>query len=365
MQKAVLINKRMCCFLMGVCIVQQQVNAQDPVFTQAYLSPIYLNPAATGTGENDLRISAIYRRQWWTIPSTMNYMAFSVDKYVPYINSGFGLLATRSNEGYLKKSGIYGSYAYTFCPGTVSVAENGGAPKWFWTGGLQFGVAQTRIDFNKLVFADQLDVNGVIPNSISAADPPVNNGKYFPDFAAGMFFNYNSTENSRWLAGFSGHHINKPDESLTSTSDTFRSQLPIRLTGNLMYTHTNTARTWSYSMAVISYLQAKNSSYQVGVEVTQNDYEISLGAWYRGSVNFRDMNTLGITLSFNLSPRENDIDKMRVGLGHDAQVGANGYSYTAGSSELGFVWEHSTYNQDAANPCKPVISSLICPRPKW
>jgi hypothetical protein len=38
--------------------------AQDAVFSQPYLSPIYLNPAATGAGDYDLRISGIYRRQW-------------------------------------------------------------------------------------------------------------------------------------------------------------------------------------------------------------------------------------------------------------------------------------------------------------
>ena len=152
-------------------------------------------------------------------------MTFSVDKFIPSINSGVGLLATKSDEGYLKKTGIYASYAYTVCAGTASAAENGGSPKWFWTGGLQFGVAQASIDYDKLVFADELDIRGVIPGAVSSADPPINNGNLFPDFAAGMFFNYNLTENSRLLAGFSGHHINRPDESLTSTSDTTRSQL--------------------------------------------------------------------------------------------------------------------------------------------
>jgi type IX secretion system PorP/SprF family membrane protein len=348
--------------LVAGCAMQQPAEAQDPVFSQAFLSPIYLNPAATGSGEHDLRISAIYRRQWWTIPSQMNYMAFSIDKFFPAISSGIGILGINSNEGYLKKTGIYGSYAYTVCAGTESAAANGGLPKWFWTGGLQFGLAQRRIDYSKLVFADELNINGIIPGAISAADPPVNSGKLFPDFAAGMFFNYNLTENSRVLAGFSAHHINRPDESFTSTSDTIRSQLPARWTGNLLYTYTNPERTWSFSLGAIGYRQANHSSYQVGTEVTQNEYDVSLGLWYRGSVNFRDMNTITMTLSFNLTGRDNYTDKIRVGLGHDAMVGNNSYSYTTGSSELGFVWDHSSYNQDGDNPCKPKISSQsACP----
>jgi hypothetical protein len=235
-------------------------------------------------------------------------------------------------------------------------------PKWFWTGGLQFGLAQTRIDYSKLVFADELDINGVIPGSFSAADPAINSGKLFPDFAAGMFFNYNLTDNSRLLAGFSAHHINRPDESLTASSDTIRSQLPVRWGGNLMYTYTNPERSWSYSFALLAYRQAQNNAYQAGFEVTQNEVDVSLGFWYRGNVNFRDMNTLALTLSFNISGRNNSKDKLRVGIGHDAQVGNNSYSYTAGSSEMGFVWDHNTYDQDSDNPCKPRVSSKsACP----
>ncbi len=354
--------KNIAVLVLVVLLQYQAVQAQDPVYSQAYLAPINLNPAATGTGDYDLRVSALYRRQWWSIPSQMNYMAFSVDKFLPGINSGIGLLATNSDEGYLKKTGIYGSYSYTICAGTASAAENGGNPRWFWTGGLQFGVGQSRINYDKLVFADELDIRGVIPGAISSADPAINSGKLYPDFAAGMFFNYNFTENSRLLLGLSGHHINRPDESLTGTSDSVRSQLPVRWSGNIMYSYTNPEQTWSYSLAFLGYRQANNSSYQAGVEITQNQVDVSVGLWYRGSVNFRDMNTVALTVSFNISGRDNNKNKLRVGVGHDAQVGKNAYSYTAGSSEIGFVWDHNTYEQSGDNPCKPRVNSQsACP----
>jgi len=338
------------------------VRAQDPIFSQAYLSPIYLNPAATGAGEHDLRFSAIYRRQWWTIPSQFSYTALSVDKYIPSLRGGFGLLATHSSEGYLRQTGVYGSYSYTICSASLSAAENGELPKWFLAMGLQFGVTQRRIDFSKLVFSDQLDVDGVIPGSSSGADMAVNNGKWRPDFGAGAFFNYNLTEDSRVLFGFSGHHINRPDESLISSSDTARSQLPVRWGGNVMYTYTNPERSWSYSLAGLMYRQARNNSLQVGAEVTQNNYDISVGLWYRSSINFRDMDAFTVTLSINLSGRENTRQKVRAGIAHDAPLGNNRYSYTTGSSELGVVWDLDTYPQDSDNPCKPRITSkYACP----
>jgi type IX secretion system PorP/SprF family membrane protein len=358
-------NLRVYILSLAVCLLQQSIKAQDPVFSQPFLSPIYLNPAATGAAEYDWRVSAIHRRQWWTIPSQMNYTAVSIDKFFPEISSGFGLLGTNSVEGYLKKTGIYGSYAYTVCAGTESAAANGGTPRWFWTGGIQFGAAQRRIDYSKLVFSDQLNTGGIIPGSVSAADPPGNNGKMFLDFAAGMFFNYNCTDNSRLLVGFSAHHINRPDESLTNSGDTALSQLPVRWSGNLIYSFTNPEQTWSFSAAFLYYKQASHQRFQTGIEVRHNDYDVSLGAWYHGGkFNFADMNTLSITLSFNLFGRNSERDKIRMGLAHDAQIGNNTYSYRGGSSEIGMIWEHQSYNQGGDNPCKPKISSQMeCPRP--
>jgi type IX secretion system PorP/SprF family membrane protein len=136
--------------------VQTKVFSQDPAFTQPYMSQVYLNPAATGAGEHDLRVSAIFRRQWWTIPSRFSYGVFSIDKFIPSLQSGIGLMATTTREGYLKKTGVYGSYAYTFCPG-------GEMPKWFLSGAFQFGMVQRRIDYSDLLFIDQVNAGAWMP----------------------------------------------------------------------------------------------------------------------------------------------------------------------------------------------------------
>ncbi len=343
-----------------------RADAQDPIYSQPFLSPVYLNPAATGCGENDARLSFIYRRQWWTIPSSMSNLAFSIDKYLPALGGGVGLLATQSTEGYLNKSGLYASYAYHICAGTKSAAENGSAPKWFWTGGLQFGMARSTINYNNLVFADQLNVDGFIRGSASSATPPIGSGRYYPDFAAGTFFNYNFNDNNRLLLGFSGHHINTPDESLTYTGDSVRSVLPARFGANFMLTHTNDAQTWSYSIAGMGYKQAYNKNLQIGAEVTQNDYDITLGMWYRMNLNdqfstYSNVNTFSVTLAINLTGNASKQNKIKLGIGHDAELRNKAYSYTTGSTELGCLWDFSTYDQSSDNPCKPKISSYMCP----
>ncbi len=89
-----------------------------------------------------------------------------------------------------------------------------------------------------------------------------------------------------------------------------------------MYTYTNPEQTWSYSVAGIVYTQGKQNSFQVGTEITQNQYDISLGVWYRGSVNFRNYDALTVTLSINLAGRSGDGYKVRGGVAHDAPIGA-------------------------------------------
>ena len=350
--------------LLFFAFFQTTVFAQDPVFTQPYMSQVYLNPAATGAGEHDLRVSAIFRRQWWAIPSRFSYGVFSIDKFIPALQSGIGLMVTTSSEGYLKKNGIYASYAYTFCPGVPDVAENGSLPKWFLSGAFQFGMVQRRIDYNDLLFIDQINAGGIIPGIESGADLPVNNSRWYPDAGAGLFFNYRMNEDrNRLLVGISAKHINRPDESLIGTNNANRSIVPLLWSANLLYTGL-LAEDWTYSFMANGSKQQNNKLMQVGLEVTQNVYDIGLGLWYRAG-GIKDPDAVGISLKFNLSGRNNASSKIRAGIAHDANVGGLKYSNNNGSSELALVWDQDTYKTNSNNACKPFIDPGIpCPRNK-
>ncbi len=347
--------------------IANKILAQDPVFSQPYMSPVYLNPAATGSGDHDLRISAIVRRQWFTIPSAFTYSAFSVDKFLPSLQSGIGLLVTTSSEGYIKKNAAYLSYAYTFCPG-VDPASNGSLPKWFLTGALQLGGAERHVNYNDLLFADQIDVNGIIPGAQTGADLPINNGRPYLDAGAGLIFNYRFTDYKRLLVGVSARHVNQPDESLTATNNIVRSVLPVLWSGNFLYTN-STDESWSYSVEGNASSQQHNHFFQVGFEVTQNDYDVSLAAWYRGNFtlgggipNFKDPDAFTLSLSFNLSGRQNTTSKVRVGVAYDSPISNKKYSYNGGSSEIGIIWDQQTYNTNNDDQCKPVINpATACP----
>lgn len=300
--------------------------AQDPFFTQAFNSPLSLNPATAGTGEMDLRFTATYKRHWINVPSNMQYAAVGVDRYIKNLHGGVGLLLTNSKEGYINKTSMHAIYSYGLCLANARLHL-----------GLKAGMANRNVNYNKLYFSDQIDNTGVIPGSVSAADRPLNNNKYFADFGAGFLLYYGDS----WMIGGGANHINQPDESLTSN---IYSRLPIQWFGYVRYKldlDENGDRYFLPSM--MYYQQAKSNAFSLGCEY--KDARVGIGLWYRGNVNFQNSDAFAVTLSLDLFDRStNDVSRARVGVSYDATVGQLGFSRSAGSGEGAFIWEKLTGN---------------------
>jgi type IX secretion system PorP/SprF family membrane protein len=338
--------------------------AQDPAFSQPYLSPVYLNPAATGAGENDLRVSLVHRRQYLTIPSQFNYTVMSVDKFFPAIKGGLGVLATDFSEGYLRRTGVYGSYSYTICSGEPNIARNDEVQTWFVTGGLQFGMVQRRIDYSKLLFSDQIDQNGIIPGSVSSADPPVFNKKWYPDFSGGLYLSHEIAGRGNLLLGASAHHINQPDESLISSSDTFRSPVPVLWGLNTAYQYDG--ENWIWGAAILAYKQGKSQAFQFGVDVKPAAYDFSVGVWGHFGNTLSNFNAVCLNITYSFRRSSPHKQKFVIGLDQDFPVGGSGLSYTTGSTEVGFTWDYNTHGdnadtQETDDRCKPRINLSACP----
>lgn len=185
--------------LLLIFIVQKAV-AQDPEFSQYYASPLYLNPAFSGTA-SDHRLITNYRNQWPNITNGFVTYAFSYDYNMENLNSGLGVLvvADKAGTANLKSNTFNFQYAYK-----VRLRE-----KWMLSSGLNFGVGSRNIDFSKLVFGDQLafDRNG----QATSDDPALSNLQsttYF-DLGAGFL-----TYNKKFWLGFSAAHLNRPNRSL-------------------------------------------------------------------------------------------------------------------------------------------------------
>ncbi len=300
--------------------------AQDPFFTNAFNSPLSLNPATAGTGEMDLRFTATYKRHFINIPSNMEFAAVGVDRFSKTLHGGVGLLLSHSKEGYINKSSLHAIYSYALCLPNARLHL-----------GLKAGLGNRSVNYNKLYFSDQIDNTGVIPGSVSAADRPLNNNKYFADFGAGFLLYYGDS----WMIGGGANHINQPDESLTSN---IYSRLPIQWFSYVRYKLDLDEFGERYFLpSIIYYQQQKSNSISFGCEY--KDARVGIGLWYRGNVNFQNSDAFAVTLSLDLfDRREYEDRRARIGLAYDATVSKLGFSRSAGSGEGAFIWENLTKN---------------------
>jgi type IX secretion system PorP/SprF family membrane protein len=184
--------------------------AQDPEFSQYYAAPLYLNPAFAGTA-SDHRIIANHRNQWPNITQGFVTSALSYDYNLEHLNSGLGLfiMTDKAGTANLKSTQINFQYSY-------KVNLNG---KWMLSSGLNFGVGTRNIDFNKLIFGDQLqfDRDGAAPTD-DAAFSNLQSTTFF-DFGGGVL-----AYNRKFWLGFSAAHLNKPNRSLVGED----AQIPIK-----------------------------------------------------------------------------------------------------------------------------------------
>lgn len=282
--------------------------AQDPEFSQYYAAPLYLNPAFAGTSV-DHRFIANYRNQWPNISQAFQTYAFSYDYNLDTHNSGLGFLmmADKAGSANLKSTQFNFQYAYK-----VRLTD-----KMVLSSGVNFGVGSRSIDFNKLVFYQQLDF---AQNSDNLPPPPqfhVEGQTYF-DFGGGLLL----YSRKIWL-GYSMAHLNRPNRSLLDEE----SEIPIKTSvhGGVRIPLYNGVfkrdRTASIAPSFVYKQQGNFDQLDLG---TYFFYEpIVVGLWYRGipiQQNAKD----------NISQ-----DAVVVVLGFQLQNVELSYSYDVTVSELG------------------------------
>ncbi|GAB1397723.1 hypothetical protein MASR1M65_25030 [Saprospiraceae bacterium] len=126
-----------------------QLRAQDPVFSQFYSSPVQINPAFAGNTLNPF-ISLQYRNQWPALKAYVTYAA-TYDQAIPDLNIGTGILLMTDNagDGIYKTNQVAGFFSYDLQLGNDIHTKIG----------VEAGYVQSRLNWNKLVFFDQLDLS--------------------------------------------------------------------------------------------------------------------------------------------------------------------------------------------------------------
>lgn len=298
---------------------------QDHIYSQFYNAPIYLNPALTGQFEGDIRLNALYRNQWTGLASDFSYISASADLNLHQINSGIGLIFNRSSEGtaYLLKNNIAASYSYII-----------GGDDFAISFGLQAGITNQTLNWDRLVFGDQVDINtGYLPGTISGAERPNVDSRFYLDANAGANLVYGN-----FMMGTAVHHLNKPDESLSG----FQAKLPMRVSANMSYKLTlipdQYDRDGSYLIpSIVAYKQANVFSFSLG---TQYKYAgINAGVWYRNDGGTNGNDAIVFSVIFDIFNRRTNGEKIRLGISHDATTSKINYTNTGGTSEIGVGYE--------------------------
>lgn len=206
-------------FCLFVCLMSFQLQAQDPMLSQFFTAPARLNPALTGSTPS-ARIHLNYRNQWPGLNNAYQTYIVGYDQYIDRFSSGVGLyiLADAAGDGIYKTTQINGSYAYN-----LNLSDKMGLRL-----GLSASYVQAAVDWDKLVFFDQLDpVNGPadsngIPYVTNEQRPDQTSVSYLSLGSGLLFF-------SEYVyGGVSLQHLNAPEEGLLSVNGF--ANVPSRLT---------------------------------------------------------------------------------------------------------------------------------------
>ncbi|MGK7396310.1 MAG: PorP/SprF family type IX secretion system membrane protein [Candidatus Cyclobacteriaceae bacterium M3_2C_046] len=297
------------------------VFGQDPHYSQYYAAPLYLNPAFAGTSEGH-RFVINHRNQWPSIPQAFSTFSFSYDYSIPKLRSGFGFLATtdKAGTGGLRSTTLGFLYAYKVQLG-----------KWVLSPAINFAFGTRDLDFNKLVFGDQLFSKG--PTNDDAM------GKFedfkFFDFNAGLLF-YNETV---WL-GASIHHLNEPNQSLLGEVSVLPRKRSIHGGVKIPLYRGPFKKDRTSSIAPSFVYRSQGSFDQFDLGLYYLYFPVMAGVWYRGipvQQSVADnVSHDAVTVIFGLK-----IQTFEVGYSYDLTISSLGTS-AGGAHEISLKYEFIT-----------------------
>ena len=178
------------------------VFGQDPSFSQFFQKSPYVNPAYTGIlGGSEIHSIIHHRSQWTSIPIRFTSSLVSLDWRVCQKNLGVGLIVFQNTEG----EALYESTDISLPIAAHIPISNFHSI----SGAIQTTFATRSIEWDRLVFSDELDpILGNIYNS-SATRPNESYFRIYP--SAGLIFTgkYNNSlkRHDYYTFGIAAHHL--------------------------------------------------------------------------------------------------------------------------------------------------------------
>lgn len=167
------------------------------------------------------QVALNYRNQWPNWPQVYTTYSASYDQFFEAVNSGFGVqaLVDDAGDGVLKTQKITGVYAYQLQLNNKMRARIG----------LEAGMISSRLDWDKLIFFDQLvpgSVEGTPGGGLlpSGEVRPAELNKVSLDLSMGGLL-----YSEKFYIGFSLKHLNNPNNKFRTEDNSTYTGLPSRI----------------------------------------------------------------------------------------------------------------------------------------
>lgn len=291
---------------------------QDPVFSQFYATPLEVNPAFAGITFAP-RVTLNYRNQWPGLNNAYVTYAAAYEQSLEQLNSGVGLVIMSDNagDGIYKVTRFSAIYAYQ-----LELDKN-----LFVKFGVQGGLIQNTVDWNKLLFGDQIDpINGPSGGGnpiLSQEAPPENLNKSSLDISSGIL-----VYGSNFYGGVAVKHLNSPDESLLGVNENLNVGVPLRIIAHAGAEFTlergNNVRSPSFISPNIMF-NKQGDFWQVNGGAYAGLDQIYLGLWYRHAASNPDA-VIGL-LGYRYGV-------LRIGYSYDFTISQLADAGTGGTHEI-------------------------------
>ena len=312
----------------AVLLINSSINlyAQDPIFTQFYSNPVYLNPAFAGSNKCP-RIVSNFRNQWPGFSGDFITTSLTYDQYVDKIKGGLGIILMSDQVAKTLKSNE-ASFVYSY--------HQHLSRKFTLNFGIQGTYISKSIDRSNLTFGDMIHPRR---GFVLSTQDVIN---YAPvdifDFSAGIL-----GYTDKFYVGFATHHLTEPSFSYISTNNTSflnrrytaHAGTEISLNSKSLFSEEEK----SLSPSVLFIKQGDFQQLNFGLYYRKGNYV--LGAWYREGDSF--IVTAGINTKL-----------LRIGYSYDLTTSQLGV-YSGGSHEISIALK--LY----CAPKKKSLRAMSCP----
>lgn len=340
-------------FLVSVALLAvfaPQLHAQDPQYSQFFANKLWLSPAFAGSGGGP-RVALNFRNQWPQIPNS--YVTYGASFDMPFYfgkrsreprhGMGLNFMTDQAGAGQLRKIDVNLNYAFLlpldrFYKHNIRM-------------GISAGIQQASIDFFRLQFPDQFDVNDPTgPIDPTSRDDVIYNlgdggSRIHEEIGAGALY-----YNPRFYFGVNVKHLSMPQQNfvLDGASD---QQLPMHIaafTGFNIPLKPNSPRPEEGpTLSPAFQFTYQQPFYQAQIGLYANFDPFVIGTWYRAINNDALVFLVGVSRGI-----------FNIGYSFDLTLSDLGLSNTGGAHEVSVVL---TFDGKGPKPGRP-SAKMSCPR---